>query len=192
MDSSAVIKLISLAILLLLSAFFSSAETVLTTVNVHRLRHLSENGNKRAAIVLAIKDDSSKMLTAILIVNNVVNLSASALTTSLAYAIGGYMIGLATGVLTLFILIFGEITPKTLATIYAEPLALAYSSPIFITMKLLTPFIFVINGISLGILMLFRIDPNIKNNAITETELRTIVDVSHEDGMIESEDDKII
>ena len=192
MDSSDATQLIILFILLLLSAFFSSAETALTTVNKIRIRTLAEDGNRRAETVLAITDDSGKMLSAILIGNNIVNLSAASLTTSLAYSFGGSMVAIASGILTLLILLFGEITPKTMATIHAEKMALIYAPVISLFMKLMTPVIFVVNGLSIGILFLLRVDPNAKNTAMTENELRTIVDVSHEDGVIESGEREMI
>lgn len=192
MDSSDVTQLIILFVLLLLSAFFSSAETALTTVNRIRIRTLAEEGSKRADTVLAITDDSGKMLSAILIGNNIVNLSAASLTTSLAYSFGGSMVAIASGILTVLILLFGEITPKTMATIHAEKMALIYAPVISIFMKIMTPAIFIINGLSIGVLFLLRVDPNAKNNIMTENELRTIVDVSHEDGVIESDERQMI
>ena len=192
MDSSDVTQLIILLILLGLSAFFSSAETALTTVNKIRIRSLAEDGNKRAKTVLKITDDSGKMLSAILIGNNIVNLSAASLTTSLAYSFGGSMVAIASGILTVLILLFGEITPKTMATIHAEKMALIYAPIISIFMKVMTPVIFIINGLSIGVLFLLRVDPNAKNDLMTETELRTIVDVSHEDGVIESDEREMI
>lgn len=192
MDSSDATQLIVLFILLLLSAFFSSAETALTTVNKIRIRTLAEDGNRRAKTVLAITDDSGKMLSAILIGNNIVNLSAASLTTTLAYSFGGSMVAIASGILTLLILLFGEITPKTMATIHAEKMSLVYAPVISIFMKIMTPAIFVVNGLSVGILFLLRVDPNAKNTAMTENELRTIVDVSHEDGVIESDEREMI
>jgi len=192
LDSSDVTQLIILFVLLLLSAFFSSAETALTTVNRIRIRTLAEEGSKRADTVLAITDDSGKMLSAILIGNNIVNLSAASLTTSLAYSFGGSMVAIASGILTVLILLFGEITPKTMATIHAEKMALIYAPVISIFMKIMTPAIFIINGLSIGVLFLLRVDPNAKNNIMTENELRTIVDVSHEDGVIESDERQMI
>ena len=192
MDSSDVTQLIILLILLGLSAFFSSAETALTTVNKIRIRSLAEDGNKRAKTVLKITDDSGKMLSAILIGNNIVNLSAASLTTSLAYSFGGSMVAIASGILTVLILLFGEITPKTMATIHAEKMALIYAPIISIFMKVMTPVIFIINGLSIGVLFLLRVDPNAKNDLMTETELRTIVDVSHEDGVIEYDEREMI
>ena len=113
MDASDTFQLIILIILLILSAFFSSNETALMAVNKIRLRSLADEGNKRAAMVLDITENhTQKMLSAILIGNNIVNISASSLATSLAYHFGGYMVSIATAVLTVAILVFGEITPK--------------------------------------------------------------------------------
>lgn len=192
MDSSDVTQFIILIVLLALSAFFSSAETALTTVNKIRIRTLADEGKKSAKTVLKITDDSGKMLSAILIGNNIVNLSAASLTTTLAYSLGGSMVAVASGILTVAILLFGEITPKTMATIHAEKMSLIYAPIISVFMKIMTPAIFVINGLSLGVLFLLRVDPSAKNRAMTETELRTIVDVSHEDGVIESGEKEMI
>lgn len=192
MDSGDVTQLIILIILLMLSAFFSSAETALTTVNRIRIRSLADDGSKRAKTVLKITDNSGKMLSAILIGNNIVNVAAASITTSLAYSLGGSAVAIANAVITVAILLFGEITPKTTATIHAEKLALIYAPIISIFMKIMTPVIFIINGLSNAVLLLLRIDPNAKNQTMTENELRTIVDVSHEDGVIESDEKEMI
>ncbi|MFQ8663587.1 MAG: HlyC/CorC family transporter [Lachnospiraceae bacterium] len=192
MDSGDVTQLIILIILLMLSAFFSSAETALTTVNRIRIRSLADDGSKRAKTVLKITDNSGKMLSAILIGNNIVNVAAASITTSLAYSRGGSAVAIANAVITIAILLFGEITPKTTATIHAEKLALIYAPIISIFMKIMTPVIFIINGLSNAVLLLLRIDPNAKNQTMTENELRTIVDVSHEDGVIESDEKEMI
>ena len=192
MDSSVVAQSIVLIILLMLSAFFSSAETSLTTVNRIRMRSLAEEGNKRAKRVIQITEDSGKMLSAILIGNNLVNLSASSITTSIAYVFGGSAVAIATGIITLLILLFGEISPKTVATIHSEKLSLAYAYPISFLMKITTPLIFIVNSLSNIILFILRVDPDAKNDSMTESELRTIVDVSHEDGVIESEEKEMI
>ena len=192
MDSGDVTQLIILIILLMLSAFFSSAETALTTVNRIRIRSLADDGSKRAKTVLKITDNSGKMLSAILIGNNIVNVAAASITTSLAYSLGGSAVAIANAVITIAILLFGEITPKTTAIIHAEKLALIYAPIISIFMKIMTPVIFIINGLSNAVLLLLRIDPNAKNQTMTENELRTIVDVSHEDGVIESDEKEMI
>ena len=189
MDPSDAIQFVILLILFLLSAFFSSAETALTTVSKIRMRSLADEGNKKAEIVLdTIENHKSKMLSAILIGNNIVNLYAASLTTTIAYRFGGYMVSLATGILTVAILVFGEIAPKNLATLKSDKLSLSYIRVIRFLMTVLTPVIFIINAFARGILMLMRIDPNAANDIMTEDELRTIVDVSHEDGVIEEEE----
>ncbi|EOS42850.1 hemolysin family protein [Lachnospiraceae bacterium JLR.KK009] len=193
MDSSDVIQLIVIIVLLLLSAFFSSAETALTTSNKIRLRSMAEEGNKRAKKVLEITDDSGKMLSAILIGNNIVNLSSASLATTLATKIfGSAGAGIATGILTVLVLIFGEISPKTFATIHADKISLAYAGVISGLMKLLTPIIIIINKLALGFLILLRVDASGAQNTMTEDELRTIVDVSHEEGVIETEEREMI
>ena len=192
MDPSVVTQFIFLAILLMLSAFFSSAETALTTSNKIRMRSLADDGNKRAKTVLKLTDNSGKMLSAILIGNNIVNVAAASLTTSLAYKLGGSMVALANLVITVLILLFGEITPKTMATIHADKISLIYAGFINFFMQLMTPVIFIINGLSNAVLFILRVDPNDRNRAMTETELRTIVDVSHEDGVIEEEEKEMI
>lgn len=192
MDSSDVTQIVILIVLLMLSAFFSSAETALTTVNKIRIRSLAEEGRKHAKTVLKITEDSGKMLSAILIGNNIVNLSAASLTTTLAYSFGGPWVAFASGILTVAILLFGEITPKTMATIHAEKLSLIYAPVINVFMTVMTPAIFIINGLSYGVLYLFHIDPKDRNRTMTETELRTIVNVSHEDGVIESDEKEMI
>lgn len=193
MEIGDIVSCIILVVLLLLSAFFSSAETALTTVNKIRMRTLAEDGNVRAKRVLKITDDSGKMLSAILIGNNIVNLSASSLATTLAIRFFGSIgAGIATGVLTLLILIFGEITPKTKATLNADQMALSYSLIIELLMKVLTPFIFVINKMAMGVLFLLGVDPRKSKDAMTEEELRTIVDVSQESGVIEDEERDMI
>lgn len=200
MDPSGAMQIIILAILLFLSAFFSSAETCLTTVNKIRMRSLAEDGHKRAKVVLQITEDSGKLLSAILIGNNIVNLSASSLTTTIAYKmvddlvgpIASYAIAIATGIITVLILLFGEITPKTIAATHSEKMALAYAYPIRFIMVVITPISVVINAISRVIFFILRIDPNAKNDAMTEDEIRTIVEVSHESGVIEEEEREMI
>lgn len=191
MDTPGVIQLVSLIILIILSGFFSSAETALSTVNRVRMRTLEEEGNKRAVRVNRILENYSKMLSAILIGNNIVNLSASALATTLAMKIN-LAVGIATGILTIVVLLCGEIVPKTWAMTSSEKISLAYSGIIYCLMQLLTPVIFVVDKLSNGILRLMHIDPNSKMATMTEAELRTYVDVSHEDGVIENEEKEMI
>lgn len=193
MDAGDISGLIILVVLLALSAFFSSAETALTTVNKIRMRTLSESGDKRADMVIRVTDNSAKMLSAILIGNNVVNLSASSLATSLAIHLFGSMgAGIATGVLTLLVLIFGEVSPKTMAAANAENLSLKIAGTINLLMTLFTPFILIVNLLSKGFMLLIGFHPDENSDNITEEELRTIVDVSQENGVIEDQERDII
>ena len=191
MDSS-VSQILILLVLLLLSGIFSSAETALTTYNKIRMRALADEGNKRASAVLAVTENSGKMLSAILIGNNIVNTAVASLATTIAYRLGGTAVAIASGLMTLLIILFGEITPKTMATIHAEKMSLFYAPVINIFMKIMTPIIFIVNGLSTGLLMLLRIDPNAKDNTMTEAELRSVVNVSHQDGVIESDEKEMI
>ena len=190
---SIAIRVVIIIILLGLSAFFSSSETALTTVNKIRIRTLAEGGSKSAQWVMKLSENQGKMLSAILIGNNVVNLSASSMLTVLVTEIfGNKAAGAATGVLTLLILIFGEITPKTMATLDAERYSLRVGHMIHILMTVLTPLIVLINWMSLIVLKVLHVDPDKRNDDITEDELRTIVDVGHEKGVIESEEREMI
>lgn len=193
MDTPGVIGILVLLLLIVLSGFFSSAETALTTVNRVKIRNMIEEGNKRAVIVERILDRYSKMLNAILIGNNIVNLSASALCTTLVIDMGANAyVGVATGVLTFVILLVGEIIPKTWASLNAEKISLSYAWTVYYMIKLMTPVIFIVDAISGGILRLIHIDPSKRNDTITENELKTYVDVSHEDGEIETEERELI
>ena len=156
------------------------------------MRALADEGNKRASTVLAVTENSGKMLSAILIGNNIVNTAVASLATTIAYRLGGTAVAIASGLMTLLIILFGEITPKTMATIHAEKMSLFYAPVINIFMKIMTPFIFIVNGLSTGLLMLLRIDPNAKDNTMTEAELRSVVNVSHQDGVIESDEKEMI
>lgn len=179
-----------LFILVCLSAFFSSAETSLSTANRVRLKNLADEGDKRAQTALDVLDKYGKMLSAILIGNNIVNLTASSLMTTFALKIH-LSVGIATGILTVVILIFGEILPKNTAMVYSEKMALFYASIIAGLMKIMTPAIFLVDKISGALMSLLHIDTS-KRTAMTETELRTYVEVSHEDGVIESEEREMI
>ncbi|MDR1700154.1 MAG: hemolysin family protein, partial [Lachnoclostridium sp.] len=161
----------------------------------------AEEKNKHAVKILRLIDDEpGRMLSTILICNNIVNLSASSFATVYAYQIAermgasshvGIAAGIATGIITFVILVFGEITPKTFATKHAEKMSLACSDIILFLIKLLTPIVCIINFISKMMLKIFRVDMT-ERPTITEDELRTFVDVSHEEGIIESEERQMI
>ena len=193
MDGGSAIQLLVIVILLGLSAFFSSAETALMACNKIRMKNLEEDGNKKAAKVLQVTENQPKMLSAILIGNNLVNLSASALATVFATnTFGSGAVGLSTGILTLLVLLFGEITPKGIASQKSDDIALAYAGYVYLLMQILTPVICCINLLSQGVQRLLRIDLSKKQDAITEEELRTLVDMGHEEGIIETDEKKMI
>ena len=201
MDSGDALQLVALIILLALSAFFSSSETALSSVSKIRIRTLADSGNKRAVTVQKLLDDQTKMLTAILIGNNVVNLSASALSTVLAAKLAvrtgtgirtGTMIGIATGILTLLILIFGEITPKNAAVARSETIALRTAPVIYVLARLLTPVIVLTNTLSGTLMHLMGIYGEEPTASMTEGDFLTVIDVSHQEGVIETEEKELI
>lgn len=193
MDTPGAIQLVILVVLIILSAFFSSAETALTTLSNVKVRAMvDENPAGRVLTLQKILDNRSKLISAILIGNNVVNISASSLMTSLVIRIwGNNAVGIGTGLLTLIVLIFGEIVPKTWAMCNNEKLSLAYARVIYFLMQVLTPVILIIDKIAGFFLGMLHIDQS-SRTMMTETELKTYVDVSHEDGVIEQEEKKLI
>lgn len=193
MDVGDAARFFVLIILILLSGFFSSAETAMTVCSRIRIRSMADAGDKRAARLLKVLDNGPKMLSTILIGNNIVNLSASSIATVFATDVfGSQAVGISTGILTFVILIFGEIAPKDAASIHADSMALTFCDVIAVLMKVFTPVIFVINHMTRGLLKAIGIDPNGKKDSITEEELRTIVDVSHEEGVIEKDERTMI
>ena len=201
MDPASTVQLITLIILIALSAFFSSAETAFTTVNKIRIRTFEEEGRPNASLIRKIVEEPQKLLSAILIGNNIVNLSASSLATTMVSRIMTNLglehqtataIGLTTGALTLIVLIFGEITPKNIATKAAERICFIYIKPIYFLTVLFTPLIYIMNKISFGLMNLLGMKYTGKERIMTENELLTIIDVSHEEGVLESEEKEMI
>ncbi|MCR4589046.1 MAG: hemolysin family protein [Lachnospiraceae bacterium] len=195
MDPSGYIQLFILLILLYLSSFFSAAETALTTVNLLHMRTIAEDPDdprrKAAARIVRLRENHSKMLSTILIGNNIINLSSSALATTFTiHVFGEGLIGIATALLTLLVIIFGEIIPKTSAMRDATRVALRDSVYISALMILLTPVIFLVN--KLADLFLKLLPAPRETGSITEGDLRTYVDVGHEEGVLESEEHEMI
>lgn len=193
MDPSEVTQLILVGILLLFSAFFSSAEQALNTVNKLRIRSLSDDGVKSAIAVNRLLDKPQRFTSAILTGNIITNFTAVSITITLAsnhFEMKGIVIG--TVAIMLLTLIFGEIIPKTIATIHAEKIALLYSHAILTYSNLMIPVVFLIEKASLSILFLLKVNPRAKSSVITEDELLSMVDVSHEEGIIESEERRMI
>ena len=193
MEPGAAARLIVLILLLILSGFFSSAETAFTSLNRLKIKSLSDEGSKRAVLVLSLIDQNAKFLSTILIGNNIVNIVASALTTTFAMDyFGSTAIGIATGILTLLVLIFGEITPKTMASIHAEKMAFLYAPVVKVLVILFTPLTFLVSGLAKGVMFILRIDPNKSGQHMTENELLTIVEASAEEGVIEKDEHEMI
>ena len=190
---STIIKFIILALFIIMSALFSSAETAFISSDKFTIRQLIQEGNKRAKKVNKILENKDAMLSAILIGNNVVNLSASSLTTTLVYELyGNAFVSIATGILTLVVLICGEIIPKTLAGKYPEKIAMAYAPILHIFIKVLTPVIFILNFIISIIMKILRIKADPMDTVVTEDVVKTMLDMSLEDGQIEKEEHEII
>lgn len=193
MSSALILRFIIMLILLAMSAFFSGSETALTTVSQIKMKTMAKEGDGRAKRVLAVLEKKDKMLSAILIGNNIVNLSASSLATTIATKLlGSVGAGIATGILTFLILIFGEITPKNRAQTNNVNLSLRYAGIIWYLMTILTPLIFVINHLSGAILRLIDGNNSGDDQKMTEEELRTIVDESKEEGVILTNEQKYI
>lgn len=192
MDTVGVIQLVILLLLVLFSAFFSASETALVSVGRVKVRALEEAGRKHSKDLAIVVEKYDRMISTILIGNNIVNLSASALATSMTIRIwGNIYVSIATGILTLIILIFSEIVPKTYARRKCEQFSLGVAPVIRFLMIIMLPLVFVIEHIASFFLVIFG-GRSEDENVITETELRTYVDVSHEDGVIESDERAII
>ncbi len=193
MSISDSIQLVALLVLIILSGFFSKAETAYTGVSRVRIRALADEQNEEAVRVLKVLENYSRLLSSILIGNNIVNLSASALATSFTIQMfGNRMVGFSTGIITFLVLIFGEIVPKRQAAAEPEKYALKYSAFMYVFVKALTPLVWLTDMIARGIAFLFHLNVDNAETAITEEELKTYVEVSHEDGAIESDEMQLI
>ena len=182
-----------LVILLLMSGFFSMSETALMALSKIRIRHMVEEGVKGAKLVEKLAEDPSRLLGAILIGNNIVNIGASALATSVAVkAFGEGAVGVVTIVMTILVLIFGEITPKSIAKQNSESVALKVSKIINIVVKLFRPFIAIFTAISGLFIRILGGDPKATEPFITEEELKTMVGVSEEEGVLEDVEKEMI
>lgn len=192
MTQSDLIQILILIVLVYLSGYFSSAETALSTVSRVTLKTQAAEGDERASLTLDVLSDYSKMISAILVCNNIVNLSASSLSTTLMiHLFGEGMVSVGTIILTVIILIFGEVTPKNTAKIQAVEIAKKDAPVIKVLMVILTPVIFIIDKFSLGIMKLKGVNTN-KTVKMTENELKTYMEVGRKDGVIEGGEKRII
>ena len=193
MDSGEVLQIGIVIGLLVLSALFSLAETAMADVSKIRIRGLAEAGDKQAQMLMKVFERHGKMINTILICDTAANLAAAILMTLLVTTHFGRQYVWAGAVPAAFlVLILGEAAPKTAAALYAEKLSLALAKPVYGLMVLFTPVLFLVEKLSNLVLLLFRINPKKKPEAITEEDLRTIVEVGHEEGVIESDEKKMI
>jgi len=167
----------ALAILILVSAFFSSSETSMMSLNRYRLKHLKGTGHRGARRAIQLLQRPDRLIGLILIGNNLVNILASAIATVIAIRLfGDAGIAIATLVLTLVILIFAEITPKTIAALHPERVAFPASALLLPLQKVLMPLVLAINSLTNGILKLMGFSPDeAGDDAVSQEELRTIV-----------------
>lgn len=193
MNYSAIIQTIVLLLLLIISAFFSASETALMSISKIRIRHLMEEEVEGASLVYQLTEKPGRLLSTILVANNAVNIGASALATSLAlnfFGSGG--VAIATGIMTVLILVFAEITPKSLAAKRAERMSFRIIKPMAVIISLLKPIVTIFNYVSNGIMALLGVKGDRTAPFITEEELKTIVTVSHEEGVLEVDEKQMI
>ncbi|SHH14073.1 HlyC/CorC family transporter [Clostridium grantii] len=187
------VQLIILIVLLFLSSFFSASETALMTLSKIRIRHMVESGVKDADKVNNLLQNPSKLLATILVGNNIVNIGASSLATALAIKFFGVSgVGLSTLIMTVLVLIFGEITPKSLAAQNSEKVSLKVAGFIGFLIIIFKPIVFISTFIANKIIVLLGGKINRNQPFITEAELRTMVDVSEEEGVLEIEEKEMI
>jgi CBS domain containing-hemolysin-like protein len=193
MESWITIEIITITIFIVFSAFFSLSETALLSVNKIRVRHLAETGNKHAKVLIKLLENPELFLTAILIGNNVVNISASVLATDAAIGYFGETgLAVATGIMTLFILVFGEIFPKTLASRNAENIALIVAGPITTIIKIFRPIVWFLTTIINFLILLFGGKGRVKHPFVTEEMIEMMLKVGEKEGTIEKHEREII
>jgi len=183
-------QIITLVILIVLSAFFSGVEVALVSLNMVKVRTFLKQKKKGSEALYRLKQNPHRLIITILIGNNLVNISAAALATVLfTNMFGSNGVGIATGVMTFLVLVFGEITPKTFATNNAKEISLVVARPVEILSYILYPLVRFFEAISRFVLLPFG---RAKNKKISEEELRTIVTISKEEGLLSIETAELI
>ena len=180
-------QIVILIILLFLSGFFSSSETALFSISQTKARHLAKSGGRTGALISSMKEDPHRLLTTILIGNNVVNIGAASLATSVTLELfPGYAVGIATGGMTFLILVFGEVFPKSLATRNNVLIARIAIFPVYWLSILFYPILLFLNFIP------YLTGKIKKSPRVTEEELLTIVEAVEEEGQIKEEERELI
>ena len=195
MDSWITIEIITISVLIVFSAFFSLSETALLSVSKIRARHLAETGNKKAKVLIKLLENPELFLAAILIGNNIVNITASVLATDAAlrfFGGSGTGLAIATGVMTLFILVFGEVFPKTLASRNAEYIALHVANPITTAINILKPIVWSITNFVNLLIVIFGGKERVKHPFVTEELINMMLKVGEKEGTIERHEREII
>ena len=183
-------KIVILIALIILSGFFSGVETALFSLSRLRVKHLVRKGVRGAKTAEKLKDKPQRLLITILVGNNLVNIGASALATSIVYQISrSYAVSITTGIMTLIILVFGEITPKTLATKHGEQISLIVAKPLQLLQTVLTPIIFLFEGLTS---VLTNITGQKPKPLVTEDEIETFVSVAEQAGQIKEAEKRMI
>ncbi len=193
MDSWITAEIFIISVLIVFSAFFSLSETALVSVGKIRIRHLAETGDKRAKLVVRLLENPEQFLAAILIGNNIVNITASVLATDAALRFfGSSGIAIATGLMTLFILVFGEVFPKTLASRNPEYTAMHVAKPIIIVISVLKPVVWFITTIVNAMIVLFGGKERVRHPFVTEELIKMMVKVGEKEGTIEKHERELI
>jgi putative hemolysin len=181
-----------LFLLILLSGIFSGSETALVSLHAAQVRNLVQTNRKRAKIVEKLKEKPQRLLITILIGNNVVNIGTSVFATVVATeAFGNHVIGWVTGILTILILVFGEIIPKTFSHKHAAEFSLFIAYPIYFLQEILLPLIWLLEKLILFINKILRIEHH-PNQVVSEEDLRAMVNLSSEEGSIEASEAELI
>lgn len=181
------------AVLIILSLIFSASESAFLSINKLRVQFLRNQKNKRAVRTWRLLNDKEKLINTLLVGNNIVNISISAILTIVALDLfGNAGVGIATFVATLLLLVFGEITPKTVATRHPEKVAFFFSGFICVLEVILSPFVFLFTGFSRIVLKIFGVDTKKKNISFTEEEIKTFIEVGEEEGVIEDGEKKMM
>ena len=194
MDPGDAWQIIILVVLLSFSAFFSASETAMMSLSKIRLRHMVDEKVANASLVSKLLEKPSRFLASVLVGNNLVNTAASSILTALVakYVAGGTGILIATVGMTILILIFGEITPKNIASNNSEGVALRLAKPLSLMVTIIAPIANFIMLVINGVLRLFGVKVNTAQPFITQDELKTMVTVSHEEGVLEGGEKKMI